>query len=79
MTEEAKRKSVYDIIFAMKESNVIESCVLGFPQCSDENPCSLHYEYKELKIRLISLFKGKTIYDLAKTSKKLIPVNEQRN
>ena len=33
---------LYEIIGAIEGLDSYERCVLGFPECSDENPCTLH-------------------------------------
>jgi Rrf2 family protein len=41
---------LYQIIGVVEGLDNYERCILGFEECSDENPCSLHkywYQYKE--------------------------------
>lgn len=67
-TEEGLLINVYDIIQALGEQKVIESCVLGFETCSDTNPCAMHHEYKPVKLKLLEIFKAKTIKELASSN-----------
>src|SRR3990172_7416846 len=36
-------------------NELAESCVLGLPQCSEDNPCPLHPAWKEIRRRLVSM------------------------
>ena len=41
---------LYEIVGVVEGLDNYDRCVLGFEECSDENPCSLHrywYKYKE--------------------------------
>lgn len=60
-----RKLPIYRVIEAMDETDVIEDCILGFPTCSDETPCSMHKAYKPLKLELLKILKEKTIDDLA--------------
>ncbi|MBD3223167.1 MAG: Rrf2 family transcriptional regulator [Caldithrix sp.] len=55
-----------DIIEAVEGLENYERCILGFEQCSDDNPCALHYfwlKHREtIKNELLSL----TLADLSK-------------
>ncbi len=66
MTEEAKDLPVFAVIKAMNDSHVVESCLLGISDCSDENPCQIHFEYKGIKKMLLALLKEKTIRELSR-------------
>jgi Rrf2 family transcriptional regulator, iron-sulfur cluster assembly transcription factor len=46
----------------------IGNCVLGLPQCSDENACPLHDTWKELRSRLDSMIDRNTLADLARVA-----------
>lgn len=65
MTEEAKDLPVFEVIKAMNDSHIVESCLLGISDCSDEKPCQIHFEYKGIKMMLLALLKQKTIRELA--------------
>lgn len=63
--EKARASPIAKVLEAMGELDVIYKCVLGLPQCSDDNPCPMHEKYRTIKPRLIALFNEKTIGDLA--------------
>lgn len=48
----SKKISIYDVIYALDGAAVLHNCALGFPGCSDENPCSLHKIWKVTKTEL---------------------------
>ena len=65
ITEKAKRLPVRAVLIAMKESEILDKCVLGLSKCSEIKPCPMHSEYKIIKQQLIRLFESKTIQQLA--------------
>jgi Rrf2 family protein len=46
----------------------ISACVLGLPNCSDENACPLHETWKELRTRMSTMLDTNTLADLARVS-----------
>lgn len=65
VTEQARKKSAWKILEALNENGVLENCILGLKNCSDTNPCPMHYEYKTIRTQLIKAFKGKSLDELA--------------
>jgi Rrf2 family protein len=47
----------------------ISSCVLGLPNCSDENACPLHDTWKELRMRMAAMLDTNTLADLVRVSR----------
>jgi Rrf2 family protein len=70
MTSEAKKLPARAILEAMEEDEVLEKCVLGLAECSEQTPCPMHAEYKLIKQQLIRLFSSKTIQLIAEESGK---------
>jgi Rrf2 family protein len=58
--------SLYDIIKVIDGSTFLDSCVLGFPGCSDESPCPVHEEWKETKKQIIKMLQYNDIEKLSK-------------
>lgn len=54
-----------DIIEIMEGPDYMEQCILGFPGCSDKNPCPVHDEWSDVKTKLMKLLKGRKITDLS--------------
>ena len=54
------------------EKDIFDQCILGLPQCSDENPCPIHTVWGTTRRELRSTFFDKTLGDLKKDS--MLPV-----
>jgi Rrf2 family protein len=65
MTGTAKKLSIRSVLETIKEDDVFTKCVLGLKDCSEVQPCPMHFQYKPVKRQLIQLFETKTIQDLA--------------
>ncbi|HXE74538.1 MAG TPA: Rrf2 family transcriptional regulator [Candidatus Xenobia bacterium] len=61
----ARKINVEDIVRAMDNTEVVEGCVLGLAQCSEENPCPLHHSWKEVRTQLTNMMQRTTLADLA--------------
>ncbi|HOZ86061.1 MAG TPA: Rrf2 family transcriptional regulator [Niabella sp.] len=72
ITEKSKKLPIIKILEVMEEIDTIMGCILGFPNCSDENPCSMHRSYKSIKIDIFELFQERTIEDLANAKDRLM-------
>jgi len=44
-----------DIINAVEESDKYTGCILGFPHCSDDNPCVLHKQWGKIKEEIMEM------------------------
>lgn len=66
----ADQITLKDIAEATDGSGVVEDCVLGLPQCNEENPCPLHHTWKELKGRLEEILDKTTLADLAEVARR---------
>ncbi len=58
--------SISDIVKAIDGDKLYMDCVLGLKACSEINPCPVHFEYKEIKRRLIRMMENNTIGDFNK-------------
>lgn len=54
------------------EKDIFDQCILGLPQCSDENPCPIHTVWGNTRKELKITFFEKTLGDLEKDA--LLPV-----
>jgi len=52
------------VIDAVEGMDRYEGCILGFGDCSDNNPCSLHENYAPIKEQLIQFLSQTTISEL---------------
>jgi Rrf2 family iron-sulfur cluster assembly transcriptional regulator len=62
--------TVEDIIQATDGGDVFSACVLGLPECSEENPCPLHDAWKEVRGHLTEMVERITLADLAEVAHK---------
>jgi len=65
MTDKAKKLSIRSVLEAINEDEVFTKCVLGLKNCSEAQPCPMHFQYKPIKGQLTQLFETKTIQNLA--------------
>ena len=58
--------SIYisEVIDSVEGLNKYHGCILGFSECSDKNPCTLHAKYAPIKNELIRFFSTTTISEL---------------
>ena len=65
ITDKQKQLPVRTVLQALDEDSVLQKCVLGLNECSENKPCPMHAQYKIIKQQLVQLFESKTIRDLA--------------
>lgn len=56
---------LYDIISCCDNVEKYFGCVLGFNDCSDGNPCSLHEKWLPISLKLTELLKETTISEVS--------------
>lgn len=62
-TEEIK---LIDIVNAVDQVEKYYGCVLGFEDCSDENPCSLHHKWGPIRGELLNFLESTSMQDVMK-------------
>jgi len=60
----ANRIYLSQVIDAVEGMDKYEACILGFGDCNDDNPCSLHEKYSPIKEQLIQFLSNTTISEL---------------
>ncbi len=60
----------FHIVDAIDGSAFLNNCLMGFPVCSDETPCSVHQGWHQMRENLASMLKSTNIYDMAMSMKK---------
>ncbi len=55
--------SIADIVRATDGDGIYKDCVLGLKTCSEKKPCPVHFEYKEIKQKLINMIESNSIGD----------------
>ncbi|MGB9852307.1 MAG: RrF2 family transcriptional regulator [Candidatus Kapaibacteriota bacterium] len=63
---------IIDIIRSIDGSRAFEECILGFPNCSEENPCPIHFKWAELREKILEMLSEKSIADFRETTLKKI-------
>lgn len=53
-----------DVVNAVEGMDTYAGCVLGFEECSCENPCVMHSTWVKVREEFMSVFTGKTLADL---------------
>ncbi|HZG71069.1 MAG TPA: Rrf2 family transcriptional regulator [Chondromyces sp.] len=56
---------ILNIVNAVDGLQVFTACGLGLKYCSEKKPCPFHYEYKEVRNRMLNTFQKTTIRKLA--------------
>ena len=58
--------SLYDILEATDGAACLDGCILGFRECSDEDPCPVHFQWKESKQILMGILKNRNAEELSR-------------
>jgi len=66
LSKSIEKISICDIVTAVENKEKYFGCVLGFDECSDQNPCSLHKRWAPIRDELSAFLKENTIGDIIK-------------
>jgi Rrf2 family protein len=61
LAKHPKKIKLIDIVDAIDGLESFNSCVLGFPNCSPENPCPVHDQWGELRTKAYDMLSSETI------------------
>ncbi len=61
LAKDPSRIRLIDIVAAIDGLGMFNNCVLGFPNCSPENPCPLHSKWGELRTKAYNMLTDETI------------------
>jgi Rrf2 family protein len=50
-----------DIVEAIDGLELFQSCVLGFPNCSPDNPCPVHNKWGKLREKALAMLSSETL------------------
>ena len=56
--------TLYDIVGVIDGVQQYTSCVTGLKQCSDENPCSQHHQFKPVRSMILNYLQTTTLAQL---------------
>ncbi len=62
--------TLFHIVEAIDGAGFTRSCVLGFPECSGENPCAVHEKWSSLRDGIYAMLVTRNIAQLARDMKK---------
>ncbi len=61
LAKDPSRIRLIDIVAAIDGLGIFNNCVLGFPHCSPDHPCPLHYKWGELRNKAYNMLTDETI------------------
>lgn len=64
LAKSPEKIKLIEIVEAMESVEKYFGCVLGFHECSDENPCTLHSKWAPIRNELMKLLNETTIKDV---------------
>ena len=66
----ADQITLFHIVEAIDGVGFTRNCVLGFPECSGKNPCSVHNVWADLRDEIYSMLVNKSIAQMSMEMKK---------
>ena len=66
--KKAENICLSQVIDAVEGMQKYEGCILGFGECTDDNPCSLHKNYAPIKEQLTTFLTTTSIMELKSTN-----------
>ena len=64
--KDLKEISLANIVETVEGMDSFNACVLGFHECSSENPCAMHFVWEENKKQLLYTLKTTSLDDLSR-------------
>lgn len=61
----ADQITIHDIVTASDGEAVSDRCILGLPDCGEENPCPMHESWKELRGKIDEMLRSTTLTTLS--------------
>ncbi|MBN1198865.1 MAG: Rrf2 family transcriptional regulator [Bacteroidales bacterium] len=58
--------SLFAIVMCVDDVEKYTGCVLGFPTCSDDHPCTLHSRWAPVRTELVAFLQTTSIRDVVK-------------
>ncbi len=66
----AKKITLFHIVEAVDGTQFASECVMGFPECSSANPCSVHGQWAGLRDGICKMLMKKNVAEVAKDMRK---------
>lgn len=70
LNKEQLSGNLMSIIECIDGYDTFNSCYIGLPKCSDDNPCTVHHLAAPLRNQMIQTLKNKDISEIVKDTKK---------
>jgi len=61
LAKDTRNIHLIDIVSAIDGLDLFSKCVLGFPNCSPDNPCPLHENWGELRSKAYEMLTNETV------------------
>lgn len=72
LSKPSSKIKLIDIVEAIDGLGIFNNCVLGFPECSPENPCPVHNKWGKLRTNAYKMLSSETLEDFRnKTIRKI--------
>ena len=62
--------TLFHIVEALDGTDIMTTCVMGFPQCSGQRPCSAHKDWEAIRERVYKMLCEKNIAEMSKEMKR---------
>ena len=70
LAKPSKNITLFDVVEAIDGESFMRGCVLGFVECSQENPCALHAQWKKSRDGIFDILSRKNIGQLGSRMRK---------
>jgi Rrf2 family protein len=64
-TDRTEETKIIEVMRLMGGEHRFDSCLLGLEQCSEESPCPLHHDFRDIKQKLNRIFEKTSLGELA--------------
>lgn len=69
----AEEITIGEVVAALEGPEAMSGCLMGFPQCGDENPCPLHETWGRLRSQIDGSLTQATLRDLQRLKRQQAP------
>jgi len=66
LAKPASEISLMQVVTAIDGWDFVTKCVVGFPECSDDNPCPLHHYWGKIRTEIQKMLMNESIAEIAK-------------
>jgi Rrf2 family iron-sulfur cluster assembly transcriptional regulator len=63
--ERSERIRLSEIVTAIDGDHIYKGCALGFDECNEDQPCPIHYKYKDIRADFKNMLEETTLRDLS--------------